>query len=65
MKRKDMLLSLREAARYLGKTYAAVRVLIHRHGLETVVLDEPRMDRRRRYISRAELNRYRVMILQG
>ncbi len=59
MIRKDKLLSLREAARYLGKTYEAVRVLIHRHGLETVTANDPRMDRRRRYISRSELNRYR------
>ncbi len=57
MKRKDMLLSLREAARYLGKTYGNIRLIIHRHGLETVVLDG--FDRRRRYISRSELNRYR------
>ena len=57
MKRKDKLLSLREAARCLGKTYGAVRVLIHRHGLETVAANDPRMDRRRRYISRAQLDR--------
>ena len=57
MKRKDMLLTLHEAASYLSKTYGNVRLIIHRHGLETVVLDG--FDRRRHYISRAELNRYR------
>jgi len=57
MKRKDLLLSLREAADYLGKTYGNTRLIIHRHQLKTVVLDG--FDRRRRYISRAELNRYR------
>ena len=59
MKRKDKLLSLREAADYLGKSYGNVRLIIHRHGLETVAANDPRMDRRRRYISRSELNRYR------
>ncbi len=57
MKRKDMLLSLHEAAEYLEKSYGNMRLIIHRHGLETVVPDE--FDRRRRYISRSELNRYR------
>ncbi len=55
--RADMLLSLREAAGILGETYGNTRLIIHRHGLETVKLD--RFDRRRRYIYRAELNRYR------
>ena len=59
MKRKDMLLSLQEAADYLGKTYGNTRLIIHRFQLKTETLDDPRMDRRRRYISRAELNRYR------
>jgi len=57
MKRKDLLLSLHEAAEYLEKTYGNTRLIIHRHGLETVVPDG--FDRRRRYIYRAELNRYR------
>ncbi len=57
MKRKDKLLSLREAADYLGKSYGNVRLIVHRHQLKTVVLDG--FDRRRRYISRSELNRYR------
>jgi excisionase family DNA binding protein len=59
MKRKDMLLSLREAADYLRVSYGNIRLIIHRHGLETVTANDLRMDRRRRYISRAELNRYR------
>ncbi len=57
MKRKDKLLSLQEAADYLEKTYGNTRLIIHRHGLETVVLDG--FDRRRRYISRTQLDRYR------
>jgi len=57
MKRKDMLLSLREAADYLRVSYGNTRLIIHRHGLETVVPDG--FDRRRRFISRSELNRYR------
>ncbi len=57
MKRKDMLLSLREAAEALGVSYGNVRLIIHRHQLKTVVLDG--FDRRRRFISRYELNRYR------
>jgi len=57
MKRKDMLLSLREAAEYLEKTYGNTRLIIHRHQLKTVVPDG--FDRRRRYISRSELSRYR------
>ena len=61
MIRKDKLLTLQEAARYLGRTYAAVRVLIHRHGLKTVAANDPQMDRRRRYITRAQLDRYRRM----
>ena len=59
MKRKDVLLTLREAADYLGKSYGNVRLIIHRYQLKTVVLDDPRMDRRRRYISRAQLDRCR------
>ena len=61
MKRKDMLLSLHEAADYLKVSYGNTRLIIHRHGLETVTLDDPRMDRRRRYISRTQLDRYRRM----
>ena len=57
MKRKDMLLSLREAAEALGVSYGNVRLIIHRHQLKTVVLDG--FDRTRRFISRYELNRYR------
>ena len=57
MKRKDMLLSLREAAKALGKTYGNLRVIVHRYQLKTVVPDG--FDQRRRYINRAELNRYR------
>ncbi len=57
MKRKDMLLSLREAASDLGKTYGNVRLIIHRYQLKTVVPDG--FDRRRRFISRSELYRYR------
>ncbi len=57
MKRKDVLLTLREAAEYLGKTYGNTRLIIHRHQLKTVVPEW--FDRRRRFISRSELNRYR------
>jgi len=57
MKRKDMLLSLQEAAKALGKTYGNLRVIVHRYQLKTVVPDG--FDRRRRFISRSELNRYR------
>jgi len=59
MKRKDRLLSLKEAAEALGVSYGNVRLIIHRHGLETVVPDG--FDRRRRYISRTQLDRYRRM----
>ncbi len=59
MKRKDMLLSLREAADYLEKTYGNTRLIIHRHQLKTVVL--PGFDQRKRYISRIQLDRYRRM----
>jgi hypothetical protein len=61
VKRKEMLLSLREAADYLEVSYGNVRLIIHRHGLETVVLDDPRLDQRQRYISRTQLDRYRRM----
>ena len=61
MKRKDMLLSLHEAAEALEVSYGNVRLIIHRHGLETVAANDPRMDRRRRYISRIQLDRYRRM----
>ncbi len=61
MKRKVKLLSLWEAADYLGVSYGNLRLIIHRHGLETVVLDDPRLDQRRRYISRTQLDRYRRM----
>ena len=57
MKRKDMLLSLREAAEALGVSYGNTRLIIHRHQLKTVVPEG--FDRRRRFISRSELNRYR------
>jgi len=61
MKRKDKLLSLQEAADYLKVSYGNTRLIIHRHGLETVVLDDPRTDQRKRYISRIQLDRYRRM----
>ncbi len=57
MKRKDLLLTLHEAAEHLKVNYGNLRVIIHRHQLKTAVLDG--FDRRRRYINRAELNRSR------
>ena len=59
MKRKDLLLTLHEAAEHLKVNYGNLRVIIHRHQLKTVVLDG--FDRRRRFISRSELNRRRRM----